>query len=182
MSIETTICPRCESSCVAHLPESIGFNQWICNRCSHQWDFASPEERACVPKHLTGELRVELPKARKLRMRCYTVEEVKRILVNAKQPDQLFFWLAAETGARVGELIALRASDVDVKNLCIEISKAIWGGEEDEPKTEAGNRVICISSRLGAALMEFLAGRTEGICFRPQRVLRGTLAMCLCER
>jgi len=117
-------------------------------------------------KYVTGELRVELPKARKLRMRCYTVEEVKRILANTKQPDQFFFWLAAETGARVGELIALRASDVDVKNLCIEISKAIWGGEEDEPKTEAGNRVICISTRLGAALMEFLAGRTEGYLFQ----------------
>ena len=54
MSIETTICPRCESTCVVHLPETIGFNQWICNQWSHQWDFASPEERACVPKHLTG--------------------------------------------------------------------------------------------------------------------------------
>jgi hypothetical protein len=54
MSIETTICPRCESTCVAHLPESIRFNQWICNQCSHQWDFASPEERTLVPKHLTG--------------------------------------------------------------------------------------------------------------------------------
>jgi len=54
MSIETTRCPRCESTCVVHLPESIGFNQWICNQCSHQWDFASPNERALVPKHLTG--------------------------------------------------------------------------------------------------------------------------------
>lgn len=54
MSIETTICPRCDSTCVVHLPESIGFNQWICNQCSHQWDFAGPEERALVPKHLTG--------------------------------------------------------------------------------------------------------------------------------
>jgi len=54
MSIETTICPRCESTCIVHLPESIGFNQWMCNQCSHQWDFARPEERALVPQHLTG--------------------------------------------------------------------------------------------------------------------------------
>jgi len=39
---------------VVHLPKSIGFNQWICNQCSHQWDFASLEERAVVPDHLTG--------------------------------------------------------------------------------------------------------------------------------
>ena len=54
MSIETTKCPRCESTSVVHLPESINLNQWICNQCSHQWDFASPEERALVPKDLTG--------------------------------------------------------------------------------------------------------------------------------
>jgi hypothetical protein len=54
MSIETTICPRCESTSVVHLPKQADFNQWICNQCSHQWDFAIPEERALVPKHLTG--------------------------------------------------------------------------------------------------------------------------------
>jgi hypothetical protein len=58
MSLETTTCPRCESTSTAHLPESIGFDQWICNQCSHQWDFASQEERALVPNHLTGS-RIE---------------------------------------------------------------------------------------------------------------------------
>jgi len=39
-----------------HLQESVGFNQWRCDRCSHQWDFAGPEERALVPNHLTGSM------------------------------------------------------------------------------------------------------------------------------
>lgn len=117
-------------------------------------------------KYVEGDLRIELPKTRKLRMRCYSIEEVKLMLANAIGAEQIFFWLAAETGARAGELIALRASDVDIANLCVEISKAIWGGEEDEPKTEAGNRTVCISARLGAALMEYLAGRTEGFLFQ----------------
>jgi hypothetical protein len=54
MSVEMTRCPRCESACVVHLKASVGFNQWRCNQCSHQWDFASPEERVLVPNHLTG--------------------------------------------------------------------------------------------------------------------------------
>jgi len=54
MSIVTTTCPRCESTSVVQLPESIGFNQWHCNQCSHQWDFATAEERALEPDHLTG--------------------------------------------------------------------------------------------------------------------------------
>jgi hypothetical protein len=58
MSEEETRCPRCESTSVVHIPESIGFDQWHCNQCSHQWDFASLEERALVPNHLTGS-RVE---------------------------------------------------------------------------------------------------------------------------
>jgi len=117
-------------------------------------------------KYITGELRVELPKARRLRMRCYSVEEVKRLLANSKGAEQIFFWLAVETGARVGELIALRASDVNLETMSLEINKAMWCGIEDAPKTEAGNRSICISSHLGAALKEHLAGRTDGYLFQ----------------
>lgn len=74
--------------------------------------------------------------------------------------------LAAETGARAGELIALRASDINLENLHVEINKALWCGTEDAPKTEAGNRSLCISSRLGTAMREYLAGRAEGYLFQ----------------
>jgi len=116
-------------------------------------------------KYVTGELRVELPRSRKLRMRCYTVQEVKRILANTKGGEQLFFWLAAETGMRVGEIVALRASDVDVEKTSVEVSKAIWRRTEHNPKTEAGFRNICISAQLCSQLKEYLAGRTEGYLF-----------------
>jgi integrase len=116
-------------------------------------------------KYVTGDLRVELPKGRKLRMRCYTVEEAKRILASTKGAEQIFFWLAIETGMRAGELIALRASDVDVENQSVEISKAIWGKTEHNPKTEAGFRSICISARLTAQLKAYLAGRSDGYLF-----------------
>lgn len=112
-------------------------------------------------RYVTGESRAELPKARKLRMRCYTVLEVKRVLANTKGAERVFFWLAVETGSRIGEIIALRVSDVDVENLSVEISKAIWRGTEDNPKSEAAFRTIRISTRLGEQLKEYLAGRTE---------------------
>jgi integrase len=114
----------------------------------------------------TGELRVELPKARRLRMRCYTVQEVKRILANTTGAEQVLFWLLAETGMRIGELIALRVSDVDLENLSVEISKAIWCKTEDSPKSEAGMRTVCISGLLGATIKEYLAGRTDGYLFQ----------------
>jgi integrase len=98
-------------------------------------------------------------------MRCYAVQEVKRILAETNNAERAFFWLAAESGLRVGELNALRVSDVDVEKLSIEVNKAIWSGTEDSPKTEAASRTICISQRLGSQLQEYLAGRTEGYLF-----------------
>jgi len=121
---------------------------------------------AAAWKYVTGELRIELPKSRKLRMRCYTIHEVKRILANTKGAEQVFFWLAAEAGLRAGELVALRVSDVDLAKLSLEVSKAIWNGEEHNPKTGAGFRSICISSRLGAHLAAYLANRPEGYLFQ----------------
>ena len=94
------------------------------------------------------------------------VHEVKRILANTKDTEQVFFWLAAETGLRAGELVALRVSDVDLAKLSLEVSKAIWNGEEHNPKTGAGFRSFCISSRLGAHLAAYLANRPEGHLFQ----------------
>jgi len=101
-------------------------------------------------------------KAAENRRRCpvnYAVQEVKRILAHTNGAERVFFWLAAETGLRAGELIALRVSDVDVEKLAVEVSKAIWNGSEDNPKTEAAFRSICISSRLGSQVKEYLADR-----------------------
>jgi integrase len=50
--------------------------------------------------------------------------------------------------------------------MSVEINKALWCGTEDAPKTEAGNRSICISAHLGIALKEHLAGRTDGYLFQ----------------
>jgi integrase len=91
---------------------------------------------------------------------------VKRILAHTKGADRLFFWLAAECGLRAGELIALRGSDVDVEKQSLEVNKAIWNGSEDSPKTEAAYRSICLSTRLGTQIKEYLAGRTDGYLFQ----------------
>ena len=102
---------------------------------------------AVARNYVAGELRVELPKGRKFRQRCYTVEQIKLILASTEGEDRTFFWLAAETGLRAGELIAVRVSDVAAANLSVEVSKAIWNGLEHNPKTEAGFRSVCISAR-----------------------------------
>jgi hypothetical protein len=41
-------------------------------------------------RYVTGDIRVELPKGRKLRMRSYTLLEVKCILAHTKGAEQVF--------------------------------------------------------------------------------------------
>ena len=54
-------------------------------------------------------------------MRCSAVQEVKRVLAHTKGAERVFFWQAAETGLRAGELIALHVSDVE--KLAVEVRK-----------------------------------------------------------
>jgi len=54
----------------------------------------------------------------------------------------------------------------DVEKLSVEVTKAIWNGSEDNPKTEAAFRSVCISLRLGSQVKEYLAGRTDGYLFQ----------------
>jgi integrase len=95
-----------------------------------------------------------------------------------KSPWYVFFWLAAETGLRAGELMALRASDVGVENLSVEASKAIRDRTEHSPKTEAGFRSICISARLGGTIKEYLAVGLTATYSNLIPAIHGTPATC----
>ena len=53
-------------------------------------------------KYVTGELRVELPKARKLRMRCYAVRGSGAHYCPHRRCGSCLVWLAAESGLRLG--------------------------------------------------------------------------------
>lgn len=44
--------------------------------------------------------------------------------------------------------------------------KAIRNRSEDNPETEAAFGSVCISSRLGSQVKEYLAGRTDGYLFQ----------------
>ena len=61
-----------------------------------------------------GELELAAQGA-KLQISVYSVEEVKQLLVNSGGAERALFWLAAETGARVRVVIALRVSDANLE-------------------------------------------------------------------
>jgi integrase len=55
----------------------------------------------------------KLPRRSKKRAKFFTLADVARIIVASEGEHRAFYWLAAETGLRSGELAGLRLTDID---------------------------------------------------------------------
>lgn len=96
---------------------------------------------------------IELPRAREKKIGCFSAAEQKCIehyILSAK-PDKLFgILLCFYSGLRVGELLALKWSDIDLAKGTITVNKScrdrwengVYRKEIDTPKTETSERVI----------------------------------------
>jgi integrase len=94
------------------------------------WIATSPVTRASPPRVRRFELSVPSP------------QDVGRLIAAAEAQDcdlACFLRLAAVTGARRGELCALRWNDVDLKGSTITIARSIAGQRNDE-LTEKGTK------------------------------------------
>jgi integrase len=101
--------------------------------------------------------------------RCYTAEEVKRTVEAAKGQDKVLFKLAAETGARAGELYALSVDDLLFEHNVIRINKSMYRQKVGSPKTRNATRWINVKPYVMEMLKTHLNGRTEGLVFRSKR-------------
>jgi integrase len=101
---------------------------------------------------------VVLPKRRRPQQFFFTVEEVQRILAAADEPYHTFYWLAAETGMRAGELCGLRVDDLELERCLVHIRQSAWHGKLQDPKTENAVRAFALSPRLGVHLAEHMRG------------------------
>ncbi len=88
-------------------------------------------------------------------------KEQTRILLRTAQRAQpklyALYALAATTGARLGELLALQRDCVDVDAGTIRINKSVHNGHVTSPKTSAGRRTIRLSRLALEALEAHLA-------------------------
>jgi integrase len=114
------------------------------------WCAVSPAAKASPPRAVKHEIRPPAP------------EDVQKLLVAAGERDPdfaLFLRLAVVTGARRGELCALRWRDVNLAAGALTIERAIVAGEgnalvEKDTKTHASRRVM-----LDPETLELLGGR-----------------------
>lgn len=96
-------------------------------------------------------------------MDFWTVEEFNTFIAcvpsfTAEVAFSVLFW----TGMRIGELLALSVSDVDLQKNTISISKSFqtYGGVEiiDRPKTDKGVRTVEIPQKLADLLRRYING------------------------
>ena len=97
----------------------------------------------------------KLPRVLKKKPRYFRVEDVAQIIAHSENEYRAFYWLAAETGCRAGELTGLRLSDVSPG--AISVGQSIWRGQSQHPKTENSVRRIALSKQL----CELLSGQVK---------------------
>jgi integrase len=87
-----------------------------------------------------------------------TSEQVAAILARAESPYRVLFDPAG-TGLRIGEALALKASDFSSDFKSIEVRRSMWHGREQSPKTPSAVRVVDLAEPPATLLSEYAAGK-----------------------
>jgi len=86
-------------------------------------------------------------------------EKIRELLDALPEPSQSLARLLVFTGLRIGELLALRWRDVDLESGVLRVTRSVYEGHFDEPKTARSRRSV----PLGAESMKtLLARKPEG--------------------
>jgi integrase len=74
-------------------------------------------------------------------------EQLSSLLAKLPEPSRSLVWLLTLTGLRIGELLALRWQDVDLMAGFLRVSRTLYEGRFDEPKTRSSNRTVPLSAK-----------------------------------
>lgn len=100
-------------------------------------------------------------------------KEIERVLAAADGPFRAYLILAADTGARRGELLGLRWADVDLEQRTVRIVRAVsyapgYGVTVKDTKTRSkGRRTVRIAQVTADALGELRTGASNLAAVRP---------------
>ena len=95
---------------------------------------------------------IEKPRAKKFEMQILKPEEVQVFLEHVDKDYYPFFLTAVMTGMRLGELLALRWSDINWFSQQIYVGRAVSLGKIEEPKSRHSVRKVAMAPVLAEAL------------------------------
>lgn len=94
-----------------------------------------------------------------------TADELDTIIADVKQKYAILFALLAGTGLRIGEALALRATDFGPDCRVLHVRRSIWRGVEQEPKTVNAVRVVDLPEILAKEIRDYLSSGIRGYLF-----------------
>jgi integrase len=113
-------------------------------------------QAALAQKYVDSTLpKPKLPARPRKKAKFFTLSEVAKIIAASEAEFKVFYWLAAETGLRAGELAGLRLIDIDGERLTV--NQSVWHGKEQAPKTDNAIRTLALSPQLIELLWEQIA-------------------------
>ena len=137
-----------------------------------QFDEMAQSGKPIVMPWLVKWKKIAPPKTVKRELPHFTVTQMAAIVNAAKtQLNRALFALAAGTGARAGELFALRVeTDVNLDEQTITIRRSVFEGEENTSKSDTGDedrtRTVPIDTSIVAQLKRHLQNRRSGYLFQ----------------
>jgi len=81
-----------------------------------------------------------------------TPDQVWSLVAVLDEPARSVTLLLVLTGLRVGELLALRWGNVDVRSRALRVRETVYEGHFDQPKTKRGNRTLPIGEETAEIL------------------------------
>lgn len=88
--------------------------------------------------------------------RFFTANEARLIIAAAGQPYRTIFAIAAMTGMRVGELLALQTNDLDFERKIIHVRRSVWHGQIQTVKSKASRAPVPMPDALSVIIKLFL--------------------------
>lgn len=120
----------------------------------------------------------------KKKQRSFTDEEVGKILAAAPEPFKTVLALTAILGLRIGEVLALRVSDIDFTRKIVRVRQSLDAATRNVQavKSRASNADVPMPSQLAARLRNYLQSVNEELICCSSTAMDGHSNRTNCEK